>query len=45
MRERGEGPKALSVIFFGTDVFRLWIGGELHPGSGVIATGNVQLHK
>jgi hypothetical protein len=29
----------------GTDVLRLWIAGEPHPGSGVIAAGNLQLHK
>jgi hypothetical protein len=29
----------------GADVFRLWIGGELRAGSGVVAAGNVQLHR
>jgi hypothetical protein len=29
----------------GADVFRLWIAGESHSGSGVVADGNVQLHK
>jgi hypothetical protein len=29
----------------GADVLRLWIAGEAQPGSGVIAAGNLQLHK
>jgi hypothetical protein len=29
----------------GADVLRLWIGGELQAGSGVVAAGNVQLHR
>jgi hypothetical protein len=29
----------------GIDLVRLWIGGELAPGSGPIAAGNVQLHR
>ena len=29
----------------GADVFRLWIAGELHPGSGLVAAGNLQLHR
>jgi hypothetical protein len=29
----------------GVDVFRLWLAGEAHAGSGVIAAGNVQLHR
>src|SRR5919198_935239 len=29
----------------GVDVFRLWLAGEAHVGSGVIAAGNVQLHR
>jgi PKD repeat protein len=29
----------------GVDVFRLWLAGEAHAGSGVIGAGNVQLHR
>jgi hypothetical protein len=29
----------------GVDVLRLWVAGEPQPGSGVIAAGNLQLHK
>jgi hypothetical protein len=29
----------------GLDFFRLWIAGEPHAGNGVIAGGNVQLHR
>jgi hypothetical protein len=29
----------------GADVFRLWIAGEAHPGSGVVGGGNLQLHR
>ena len=29
----------------GADAVRIWIDGALQPGSGTIATGNVQLHK
>ncbi|MFL5925458.1 MAG: tandem-95 repeat protein [Gaiellaceae bacterium] len=27
------------------DTVRLWIGGKLQPASGVVSTGNVQIHK
>jgi Cadherin-like domain/PKD domain len=29
----------------GSDVFRLWIAGELYAGSGTVVGGNVQLHR
>jgi hypothetical protein len=29
----------------GIDIVRLWVGGKLQAASGVVATGNVQIHK
>jgi hypothetical protein len=29
----------------GVDTVRLWVGGKLQTASGVVATGNVQIHK